>query len=182
MRTPILLLALALASPACAATGDSTRSAPRATPPVAAAPPLILAADEFGFGTTVVLDRLPDARDLEAFHHYSSLSRVVLNLPAWPAGWDRLQSMAQMPLPEGADYVVIVPGYPPSRAAAEAWNQVRLPVRLVVIVPGPPVDRGAIQELNAIRSLERVVADMTEPSRAGFERLQRPLSFRVVLH
>jgi hypothetical protein len=35
-----------------------------------------------------------------------------------------------------------------------------------------------VQDLNAMRGLERVVADVDPPSRAGFERLQRPLSFR----
>jgi hypothetical protein len=32
-----------------------------------------------------------------------------------------------------------------------------------------------------MRNLERVIAEMDEPSRAGFERLQRPLSFRKVV-
>ena len=36
---------------------------------------------------------------------------------------------------------------------------------------------GVVQDLNAMRSLERVIAEMELPSRSGFERLQRPLSF-----
>jgi hypothetical protein len=32
-----------------------------------------------------------------------------------------------------------------------------------------------------MRNLERVIAEMDQPSRAGFERLQRPLSFRKVV-
>lgn len=187
------LLALALAVTACAASRDTLRAAPAGsdeapTPPArvvprerSAPPALVLAADEFGFGTTVVLDRLPEVRDLEAFHYITGLTRVVLQLPAWPAGWDRLQPLAQLPLPEDAEYLVIVPGYPPTRAAADAWNQVSVRVRLVALVQGPPADRASILELNSIRALDRVVADMEHPSRAGFERLQRPLSFRVVM-
>jgi len=179
MRIANLLLPLALAG--CVAATPAAPPAAAPTPPAPThTPPLVLTDDDLGFGTTVVLQRLPDARDLDAFQHITSLTRVVLDLPAWPAGWDRLQAMAQVPLPEGAHYLVMLPGYPPTRAAADAWNQVRLAVRLVVVVPGPPADRGAIAELNAIRALDRVVADMQEPTRAGFERLQRPLSFRVV--
>lgn len=179
MRIAKLLLPMLLA--VCAAATPAAPPAPAPVPPsIVREPPLVLSEDDLGFGTTVVLDRLPQAQDLDAFQHITSLSRVVLDLPAWPAGWDRLQTMAQIPLPEGAYYLVVLPGYPPSRAAAEAWNQVRLAVRLVVVVSGPPADRGAIAELNAIRALDRVVADMQEPTRAGFERLQRPLSFRVV--
>lgn len=185
------LLTLALAVTACAVSRDTLRAAPaNSEPPATApgasalaspAPALVLSADEFGFGTTVVLDRLPDVRDLEALHYITGLNRVVLQLPAWPAAWARLQPLAQMPLPEDAEYLVIVPGYPPSRAAADAWNQVNVRIRLVALVQGPPADRSSILELNSIRALERVVADMDQPSRAGFERLQRPLSFRVVM-
>ena len=184
------LLSMALAVTACAASRDTLRAAPAAdaapappaVSPVPSAPPaLVLSADEFGFGTTVVLDRLPSVRDLEAFHYITGLTRVVLQLPAWPSSWDRLQPLAQLPLPEDAEYLVIVPGYPPTRAAADAWNQVSVRLRLVALVQGPPADRASILELNAIRALDRVVADMDQPSRAGFERLQRPLSFRVVM-
>jgi hypothetical protein len=49
------------------------------------------------------------------------------------------------------------------------------------VVDGPPADRGMIMEMNAMRGLVRVIADMPHPSRSGFERLQRPLSFRVVM-
>ena len=40
---------------------------------------------------------------------------------------------------------------------------------------------GMITELNLIHSLTRVIAEMPHPERTGFERLQRPLSFRVVM-
>ncbi len=186
----ISILALGLALTACAASQDSLRTGAVDPPPARTdalasrapePPPLVLVLDDLGFGATVVLDRLPSVRDLESLHYVSGLTRVVLQLPAWPAGWDRLEALARMPLPEDSEYLVIVPGYPPSRAAAEAWNQVGVRVRLIVVVPGPPADRAAILELNSIRALDRVVADMAEPSRAGFERLQRPLSFRVAL-
>jgi hypothetical protein len=136
--------------------------------------------DDLGFGATVVLSRIPTLADLDAIHYVPGVARVLVDLPAWPAGWDRLQVLSQMPLPDGAEYLVVVRGYPPTRAAADAWNQVRAPVRLVVVVDGPPTDRGQIQDLNGIRALERVIADMESPARTGFERLQRPLSFRVI--
>jgi len=75
----------------------------------------------------------------------------------------------------------VLPGYPPSREAAEAWNYVNARLRLVVVVPGPPPNSTVANDLNAMRYLERVVAQMDEPSRSGFERLQRPLSFRRIM-
>jgi len=39
----------------------------------------------------------------------------------------------------------------------------------------------SIANLNEMRSLERVIAQMDTPSRQGFERLQRPLSFRKLV-
>jgi hypothetical protein len=38
-----------------------------------------------------------------------------------------------------------------------------------------------IDDLNLMRGLERVIAEMDDPQRGGFERLQRPLSFRKVI-
>jgi hypothetical protein len=38
-----------------------------------------------------------------------------------------------------------------------------------------------VSDLNSMRGLERVVAQMDDPSRTGFERLQRPLSFRKLV-
>lgn len=142
--------------------------------------PLLLDNSGFGFGTSVVFDRLPTPKDLGDLALLVSVEHVVVSLPGWPAGYEALQPLGQSLLPEGADLIVILPGYPPSRAAAEAWNYLRLPLRLVLVVDGPPGNRAGIDELNRIRGLERVVADMEQPSRTGFERLQRPLSFRVV--
>jgi hypothetical protein len=76
------------------------------------------------------------------------------------------------------DVIVVLPGYPPSHGAADAWNLVRSRLRLVVVVPGPPPGSAAIADLNNMRGLERVIAQMEYPHRSGFELLQRPLSFR----
>ena len=51
----------------------------------------------------------------------------------------------------------------------------------MVVVPGPPPSIDAVTSLNQMRGLERVIAQMDQPSRVGFERLQRPLSFRKVM-
>jgi hypothetical protein len=143
--------------------------------------PLLLDSSDFGFGASVMFDRMPDMRDLHDVGTIAAVQHVVVSLPEWPAGYEALQPLAQALLPEGADLIVILPGYPPSHAAAEAWNYLRIPLRIVMVVDGPPASRGEIDELNRIRGLERVIADMADPSRSGFERLQRPLSFRVVM-
>jgi len=77
--------------------------------------------------------------------------------------------------------IVVIPGYPPNRSAAEAWNRVNARLRIVDVVPGPPISRAVLDDLNLMRGLERVIAQMDEPSRMGFEQLQRPLSFRKVM-
>ena len=81
--------------------------------------------------------------------------------------------------PEGSDLIVILPGYPRTRAAISAWNYLRRPLRVVMVVPGPPADRSMILDLNSLRGLERIIVDNPSPSRLGFERLNRPISFRV---
>ena len=65
-------------------------------------------------------------------------------------------------------------------ALATAWNLIGGNLRLILIVDGPPPDRALITELNHMRALERVIAQMEHPARTGFERLQRPLSFRML--
>ena len=77
--------------------------------------------------------------------------------------------------------MVVITGYPPTRAATEMWRYVQVPMRMIVVVPGPPPGRDMIDDLNAMPQLERVIAQMDQPSRTGFERLQRPLSFRMVV-
>lgn len=145
-----------------------------------AALPLLLDTNDFGFGTSVLFARLPSIKDIGDLATLTAVQHVVVALPEWPAGYEALQPLGQAILPEGADLIVVLPGYPPTHAAAEAWNYLRLPLRLVLVVSGPPGNRAGIDELNRIRGLERVIADMEYPSRTGFERLQRPLSFRVV--
>lgn len=141
--------------------------------------PLLIEPD-FGFGTSVVMRRLPTASDLEDMRFYTGLRQVLLALPEWPATYAQLQPLQQVILPEGAELVVLLPGWPPTREALGAWNLVGGNLRLIIVVDGPPGDRALIQELNRVRPLERIIAQMEHPSRSGFERLQRPLSFRVL--
>jgi len=150
--------------------------APRPRP----APPLLLDPADFGFGSSVFFDRVPTAKDLGDLGYLLSVNHIVISLDAWPEGYEAVLPLDQAVLPEGADLIVILPGYPPSHAAAEAWNYLRVPLRIVLLVNGPPGNRAMIDELNRMRGLERLVADMEYPSRNGFERLQRPLSFRVL--
>ena len=84
-------------------------------------------------------------------------------------------------IPAETDVIVVMPGYPPSRQAAEAWNLVQARLRIVVVVSDPPPSAAVASELNEMRGLERVVAQMDDPRRSGFERLQRPLSFRKLV-
>ena len=149
--------------------------------PAPARPPLFLDPTDLGFGATVVFTRLPSAAEIHDLGYLEGVSHVLLQLPAWPSGVDVLQPLAQAALPEGADLVGVLQGYPATRAQAAAWNLLGRPVRIIMVVDGPPVDRDMIFQMNALRGLERVVADMSRPSRSGFERLQRPLGFRVVM-
>ncbi|MEO5988692.1 MAG: hypothetical protein ABIU54_07695 [Candidatus Eisenbacteria bacterium] len=185
IRTAAVVLWLScfgLTGPAAAehklAATDSVAIAPVAGPPLLS--PLILDQD-YGLGTTVVLDRLPDAKRISDLAYVSNLRHVILSLQAWPANFAALQSLGQVALPEGADWIVVLRGFPPSREQADMWNYLRARLRLVLVVAGPPADRSQIQQLNSIRSLERVIAEMDVPARTGFERLQRPLSFRIVM-
>lgn len=198
LLAPLLLLSLA----ACASGSGAPVSA---EPPPALAPgkpspasdpaplpreadpddplcaPLLIEPD-FGFGTSVVMRRLPTATDLEDMRFYTGLRQVLLALPEWPATYAQLRPLQQVILPDGAELVVLLPGWPPTREALGAWNLVGGNLRLIMVVAGPPADRALIAELNRLRPLERVIVQMEHPSRSGFERLQRPLSFRVVKH
>ncbi len=152
---------------------------PEANPDDPLCAPLLLEPD-FGFGTSVVMRRLPSAGDLEDMRFYTGLRQVLLALPEWPATYAQLRPLQQVILPDGAELVVLLPGWPPTREALGAWNLVGGNLRLIMVVGGPPADRALIGELNRLRPLERVIVQMEHPSRSGFERLQRPLSFRVV--
>jgi hypothetical protein len=167
-------------SPPAAPAAQAPAPLPReANPDDALCAPLLIDQD-FGFGTHVVMRRLPNAADLEDMRFISGLRQVLIALPAWPSTYAELKPLQQAIMPEGTEIVVLLPGWPPSHEALGAWNLVGANLRLIMVVDGPPTDRAMIAELNQLRSLERVIAQMEQPSRSGFERLQRPLSFRVL--
>ena len=143
------------------------------------ATPLIIDRTDVRLGTTAQFDRIPNPAELNDLEHLPSLAHVVVSLAAWPADFEPLRALGG--LPETADLIVVLPGYPPSRAAAEAWNYVNVHARLVVVVDGPPPSPTVINDLNTMLYLERVIVQMDEPSRSGFDRLQRPLSFRKLV-
>jgi len=153
--------------------------AERSPATAALATPLIIDRTDLRLSTTVQFDRLPTAADLNDLLNLPALAHVVVSLPGWPADFAGLQALGT--LPEECDLIVVLPGYPPTRAAAEAWNYVNARLRLVVVVFEAPPSTAVINDLNAMRYLERVIAQMYEPSRIGFDRLQRPLSFRKVV-
>lgn len=150
-----------------------------AQPEPVVAVPLVLDRTDVALGTTVHFGRVPTPAELHDLEYTYGLARVVISLETWPSSFAELEGLNRRPV--DLETLVILSGWPPSREAAEAWNFVTGRVRLIVLVGGPPADRGTITDLNAMRSLERVVAQMDQPSRTGFERLQRPLSFRKVV-
>jgi hypothetical protein len=172
----------------CMADGPVTTAQPpqpATPPPVSAAGtpgesprtllPLILDRSDLRLGQTVQFARVPTAEEVGELRQTASLAHVVLALGDWPAGYEELMPLDLLP-PE-TDVIVLLAGYPPSREAAAAWNLVHARLRLVLLVPGPPPSLTMVQDLNGLRPLERVIAEVDPPSRAGFERLQRPLSF-----
>ena len=140
--------------------------------------PLVLDRADLRLGTTVQFARVPEANELYELHQLTGLAHVVLTLPAWPAGYAELAPLEQTP-PE-ADVIVVLPGFPPTREAADAWNLIHVRLRLVMVVDGTPPSPAMVSDLNALRGLERVIVETPNPSPSGFERLQRPLSFRVI--
>ena len=64
---------------------------------------------------TVQFDRLPSASELYDALRVPGLTHLVLSLPAWPADVEALSPLDRVP-PE-ADVIVVLPGYPPNRAA-----------------------------------------------------------------
>jgi hypothetical protein len=180
----LLALACAPASPPVAAqvppAGTAAPAAPRETnPDDPLCAPLLLDSDP-GFGTHVVFRHLPNAKDMEDLRFLNGLRQILVALPEWPATYAELQPMQQAILPDGAMLVVLLPGWPPTREALGAWNLVGGALRVILVVDGPPADRALLTEINRMRALERVIVQMDYPSRSGFERLQRPLSFRVL--
>ncbi|HTM58232.1 MAG TPA: hypothetical protein VL123_07440 [Candidatus Udaeobacter sp.] len=136
---------------------------------------ILLDRSDFAMGTSVEFHHLPEANELQDAAEQFALRHVVIALNAWPQGNLDLPRFGM--LPEQADAIVILPGYPPDRTSLDAWRALGGRVRLVLQVDGPPEDRSILDDLNTLRNLERVVARMEHPTRAGFERLQRPLSF-----
>src|SRR5262249_42953305 len=161
--------------------GKADRDDPQVSPELDATlcAPLLIEQD-LGFGTHVVMRRLPTAADISDLHYINGVRQLIVALPAWPASYDELKPLQQTILPQDAEMVVLLPGWPPSFAAIDAWNMVGGNLRLIMLVDGPPGDRSMITELNRLKPLERVIAQMEYPDRSGFERLQRPLSFRVL--
>jgi hypothetical protein len=141
--------------------------------------PLLLDRTDFRLGTTVQFKRMPTVVELHDLANVLGLQHVLITLPSWPLAYAPLDVLNQ--LPPDSDVIVVLPGYPPGRASAEAWNLVQARLRIVVVVPGEPPNINVVADLNEMRGLERVVAQMDEPSRTGFERLQRPLSFRKLV-
>lgn len=141
--------------------------------------PLLLDRTDFRLGTTVQFKRIPTLVELHDLVNVPVLHHVLITLPSWPLQYAPLDVLNQ--IPAETDVIVVLPGYPPGRAAAEAWNILQARLRIVVVVPEPPPNANVVADLNAMRGLERVVAQMDEPDRSGFERLQRPLSFRKLV-
>jgi hypothetical protein len=141
--------------------------------------PLILDRSDLRIGVTVQFARIPGPDEIGDLRQTAGLAHVVLALDAWPESYEALTALDLLP-PE-SDVIVLLRGYPPSRSAAEAWNLVSARLRLVLLVPDAPPSIAVVQDLNTMRALERVIAEVDPPSRAGFERLQRPLSFLRVM-
>ena len=189
---PIVLAAATLTLTCCASTGGTPAPEPAQAPaheravetvrvaaPAFMGVPLLLDRTDLALGTTVQYSRIPSPNELHDLDYTYGLARLVLSLPEWPRTYQEIQGLERRPV--DLETIVVLPGWPPSREAAEAWNLLAGSVRLVVLVSGPPPDRGVITDLNGMRGLERVVAQMDVPSRSGFERLQRPLSFRRIV-
>ena len=187
----ILVVAFAAAQPPTVAAGGAPtegtgRPAPAdsvpATPaPVPPAAPLLIDPSDMGLGLSMIYRRVPTTADIAALAYYDNVQHLVVELAAWPQDWADIEPLSKVLLPQGCDLIVVLPNFPPTRSQASLWNMLRQPLRIILVVDGPPVDRGLILELNSMRGLERVIATMDHPSRSGFERLQRPLSFRVLM-
>jgi len=173
----------------CAAAGPAGDGGPAAAAPdvaatpgraIAAGAPLLVDRTDLRIGTTVQYGRVPAPAELLDLRLISGLAHLVLTLDVWPDDFAAIQHLGLVP-PE-ADVIVLLRGYPPTRSAVEAWNLVdNRRLRLIVIAAGPPPSIGVVNDLNEMRALERVIAEMDMPSRSGFERLQRPVSFRKVM-
>ena len=176
------LIGCAASAPPLSSGPADVSSTERYAPPLdaATADPLILDRTDLRLGTTVQFHRLPTTSEFHDALQVPMVAHVVISLAEWPVNIDELAALSVSTLE--SDVIVILPGYPPSRAAAQAWSYVNARLRLVLVVNGPPPDRGVIDDLNTMRSLERVIAQTNDPRRGGFERLQRPLSFHKLMN
>ncbi|MGH7731697.1 MAG: hypothetical protein ACRENJ_10670 [Candidatus Eiseniibacteriota bacterium] len=185
MKSRSILLAFAAGALAgCMAAGPPIGAQSPSAPPSPAAsarrgPPLILDRTDLRIGTTVHFSRVPTVSEVHDVAQLPGLAHLVLSLPEWPADFEPLRALDLTP-PE-TQVIVVLSGYPPSQAAADLWSYVGATLRIVVVVTEPPPSPAEIGDLNTMRALERVIAEMDQPSRSGFERLQRPLSFRKVV-
>jgi hypothetical protein len=165
----------------CMAAGPQPETLPPRAQPGAGWPsgaPLVLDRADLRLGTTVQYPRIPAPEELYDLSQVSGIAHLLVVLEVWPASYAAIEPLRQLPVEVGL--TVLLSGYPPSREAAEAWNLLDIRHRIVLLVDGPPSAPEVIADLNAMRGLERVVAHMDSPWRRGFERLQRPLEFRIV--
>ena len=163
------------AGPPAPAQAPAPASGTAASPSVA---PLIIDRADLSLGTTVQFPRIPSANELYDLHNIAGLAHVIVTLPSWPRSYPELEPLQQMP--PDADLTVVLTGFPETREATEAWNQLQVRARIVLLAQGPPPSTNVLLDLNGMRALERVIVETDDPSRRGYERLQRPLSFRVL--
>ena len=165
----------------CMASGPPLTAQDPGTPANTAGPcaPLIVDRTDLLLGTTVQFTGLPDASQVHDLSSELGLAHVVVTLDEWPDDISRLAALEMVP--EESDVIVVIQGYPSSRTAIDAWRLIRGRLRVVLIVQGPPNNPVVLDWLNQMPALERVIGEMELASRAGFERLQRPLSFRRVI-
>lgn len=174
------LVGCAAGGPIAGGGGPATAQSPARIGMQVYGAPLLLDRTDLRIGTTVQFDRLPDAGEIGELRQVPALAHVVLALPQWP-GEPELDDLKLLTgVPPESDIIAVLPGWPPSGLAADAWDAVGGRARIVLVVDGPPERIGQVLDVNRMRGVERVVAQMDEPSRSGFERLQRPLSFRVL--
>ncbi len=174
------------ASPAAPAPRAGTDGSPLGSPfsdarsgAVSVGTPLVVDRGELRIGTTVQYRRIPTPSEVHDLIQLPGLARIVLTLEEWPRDYASLRTLDQAP--DGVEMTVVLSGWPENRAMVDIWNYLSIPARIIVIVPGPPPSIDAVAAINMMRGLERVIAQMDEPSRSGFERLQRPLTFRKIV-
>src|SRR5262245_31885132 len=110
--------------------------------------PLLIDRTDLRLGTTVQFQRIPDLTELHDLQQVYALAHVVLALEDWPRTYAQIQPLEG--LPEEADLIVIVHGYPPTQEAANAWNLLNTRVRLVMLVDGPPASTAQVVDLNSM--------------------------------